>query len=236
MKFIALIIAAAVAVGGTGCNRLRGKEPPPPAEEPLPEIDASVLGAVVRVEMAGKFRGAGIAVEPRYVITALANLDEYEYHRRLAAVGPDHIPGKVVAIDKRRGMALIKTERPLGRRATLAQELPAERSPAIVVAYADLESEPPMVELRMLHATFDQTRFSRETTGDMELRDAMLVSSPQAGDVRRRGAAVFDPANGKLAGMVVGAMLERPNSSSPFIAVTASTIRSFMAENGVTVR
>ncbi|HTK04721.1 MAG TPA: hypothetical protein VL500_04000 [Candidatus Eisenbacteria bacterium] len=234
MKIITLIIAASVAVGGTGCDRLRHKETPAPIETPLPELDASVLGSVVRVEMGGKFRGAGIAVEPKYVITALANLDEYEYHRRIAAIGSDHIPGKVVAVDKRRGMALIKTERPLARFATLAKELPTERSPAVVVAYADLQSEPPMVELRLLRASFDQTHFSRETTGDMELQDAMLVSSPQAGDVRRRGAAAFDPATGKLAGMIVGAMLERPQSSSPFIAVTAATIRSFLAENGVT--
>ena len=234
MRIIVLIIAAAVAAGGTGCDRLKVNESPPPVETPLPELDASVLGSVVRVEMGGKFRGAGIAVEPKYVITALANLDEYEFHKRLAAVGAEHVPGKIVAVDKRRGLALIKTERPLARYAALAKDLPTERSPAVVVAYAELQSEPPMVELRLLRASFDQTHFSGETTGDMELHDAMLVSSPQAGDVLRRGAAAFDPATGKLAGMVVGAMLERPNSTSPFIAVTAATIRSFLAENGVT--
>lgn len=233
MKFIVLCIAIAASLGGIACDRLREKQAPPPVETPAAELDPSVLGSVVRVDMGGKFRGAGIAVDPRHVVTALANLDEWEYHRRLAQVGPDRVPGKVIAVDKVRGMALIKTERPLTKRAVLSKDELVEKAPAVIVAYADLQSDPPMVEMRLLQGSIDTAHFSRDTTGDMELNDALLVSSARASEVRRRGAAVFDPATGKLVGMVVGAMLERPQATSPFVAVSAKTIRSFLKENGI---
>ncbi|HTM68048.1 MAG TPA: trypsin-like peptidase domain-containing protein [Candidatus Binatia bacterium] len=228
-----VILLAALAIGGTGCDRLRNERTPAPIETPPPQLDAAQIGAVVRVDMGGKFRGAGVAVDPRYVITALGNLDEWEFHRRLATLGAERVPAKIVAVDKARGLALIKADRPLPRHATLAHDAPADRAPAVIVAFADLESEPPIVELRMLPASIDRAHYSAETTGDMVLEDAMQVSSPQAGDIRRRGAAVFDPATGRLAGMTVGAMLERSHSSSPFIAVSAKTLRAFLKANGV---
>lgn len=233
---ITIMLLAALALGNAGCERLRHKDDPAPIETPAPRLDESLMGAVVRVDMGGRFRGAGIAVDPRHVVTALANLDEWEFHRRIATLGADRVPARVVAVDKARGLALIRAERPLARHATLADAGPADRAPAVIVAYADIPSEPPIVELRMLPATVDRAHYAAETSGDMRLDDAMQVSAPQADDVRRKGAAVFDPATGKLEGMVVGAMLESPRSTSPFIAVSAKTLRAFLAENGVVLR
>lgn len=236
MRAMTVMLAAALLCGGSGCDRLRD-DPPVVREAPRPALEAAVLGSVVRVDMGGRFRGAGIAVDPRHVVTALGILDEYEFHRRRATVGASRIPGRVTAVDAARGLALIRTERPLTRWASLSETADfAHGAPAVVVGYADVDSEPPMVEMRQVDASVDNAHFHGESTGELNLHDVMTVSSANASEVRRRGAAVFDPSTGRVAGMVIGSMMENPRANSPFIAVSAPTLRAFLAAHGVTTR
>lgn len=219
-----------------GCDLFRDDPIVVRESAPHPTLDPAVPGSVVRVDMGGRFRGSGIAVGPRHVVTALGILSEYEFHRRRATVGPDRIPATVTAVDARRGLALIRTERPLARWAELAPDAdPEGRLPAVVVGYADVNGEPPMVEMRVAEATVDGN-FHGESAGELDLRGTVTVSSSEAADINRRGAAVFDPATGRLCGMVIGSMSDRRGSSAPFIAAPASMLRPFLAAHGALPR
>lgn len=225
-------VFALLLVVAPGCDLFRDDPIVVRDSAPRPALDPAVLGSVVRVDMGGRFRGSGIAIGRRHVVTALGILSEYEFHRRRATVGSDRIPALVIAVDARRGLALIRTERPLDRWVSLAPDAsPESRAPAVVVGYVDVSGDPPMIEMRVAEATVDG-RFHGESAGELDLRDTVTVSSSDAGDITRRGAAVFDPSSGRLCGMVVASMSDRRGANAPFIAVPASTLRAFLASNG----
>ena len=231
-----LLLLLAIPFFGTMCDDTATDAPvTPPAT-----VKAETEEAVVRVDMGDRYRGPGVVVSSMgYVVTALSNLPEYPFWKYRVTVGSDRIPGRITAVDEKRGLALIKPERPFRRWATFKLDGVAERDDVVVVGHVVAESDPPLVTRRQIASEIGSVGLRAESSGDFDLRDAMTVSLRGGGTdgLHRQGSAVFSHLPDRFVGIVVGSTARDvgtgQNYSAPLFAASAKTVAAFLRENGV---
>ncbi len=202
-------------------------------DPPKPTVAADTVEAVVRVDMGGRYRGPGVTVTSTgYVVTALSNLSEYEFWKYRVTVGSDRIPGKIVAVDETRGLALIRAERPLQKWVIFSSRADFETGEAaVVVSYADSGNDPPMIERRQVPEFLTGIHERGESAGKIDLRDMMSVSAGNGAEkLHVNGAAAFTPNPDRFIGIVIGwaASGYGSNIAAPLMVVPESSVVAFM--------
>lgn len=202
----------------------------PPADArrpPEPALARETAEAVVRIDVGGRITGSGVVVTPQgHVITSSGTI--LGYQGRPITVGEDRIPATVVAVDDRHRIALLAAARPLPRWARLSDAPgPSRNDPARIVAYADMASDPPMVERRNCAARVDDPHFRGDSSDGLDLHDLLIAD--MTGDIegfKQEGAAVFSLPAGRLAGVVIGRL--RTSGPTRLIAMPSSAVRALL--------
>ncbi|HSD12413.1 MAG TPA: trypsin-like peptidase domain-containing protein [Patescibacteria group bacterium] len=201
---------------------------------PEPTLPQAAVEAVVRVDVGGRITGSGIVITPQgHVVTSSGTI--LGYQGRPITVGEDRVPATVVAVDDRHQIALLAAARPLPRWARLdAAPGPARDDPARIVAYADMSSEPSMVERRSCAARVGDPHFHGDSSDSLDLHDLLIAD--MTGEIegfKQEGAAVFSLRTGRLAGVVIGRL--RTTGMTRLIAMPASTAGALLDSRRIAV-
>lgn len=202
------------------------------ADTPKKDPVAQSADAVIRVDVGGHFSGTGIAVTPDgHVLTSPRTVLGAKYFP--VTVGDAKIPARLVAIDEKHDVAVLKADRPLPRWVTPeSAAATAKGDKARVIGYVSAMSDPPMIERKHADGTVSDPHFKGESAGDLDLSDLLIVKrSGDSGDAPKTDAsAVFSVKTGRLIGVTIG-----KTGSGAYIAIPAATVRSFLEAKAITV-
>lgn len=201
------------------------------AESPKKDPVAQSAETVVRVDVGGHFSGTGIAVTPDgHVLTSPRTVLGAQYFP--VTVGDAKIPAKLVAVDQKHDIAVLKAEKPLARWAELdSSPGPAKGDKARFVCWVSAMSDPPMIERKQADGAVTDPHFKGESAGDLDLSDLLIVKKLGEGEnPKTEASAVFSAKTGRLTGVVIG-----KTANGAFIAIPAATVRTFLASKNITV-
>lgn len=201
------------------------------ADTPKNDPVAQSVDAVIRVDVGGHFSGTGIAVTPDgHVLTSPRTVLGAQYFP--ITVGDAKVPAKLVAIDQKHDIAVLKADKPLPRWVALeASPGPAKGDKARFACWVSAMSDPPMIERKQSDGTVADPHFKGESAGDLDLSDLLIVKKSGEGENPRTDAsAVFSVKTGRLTGVVIG-----KNAAGAYIAIPAATVRTFLEAKAITV-
>lgn len=202
------------------------------ADTPKKDPVAQSADAVIRVDVGGHFSGSGIAVTPDgHVLTSPRTVFGAKYFP--VTVSNAKIPARVIAIDEKHDVAVLKADKPLPRWVALeASPGPAKGDKARFVFWVSAMSDPPMIERRNADGTVSDPHYKGESAGDLDLSDLLIVKrTDDSGDApKTEASAVFSVKTGRLIGVTIG-----KTGSGAYIAIPAATMRTFLEAKGITV-
>lgn len=224
--FVALLACASPGIASA-------RQPPPDAA-----MAEQVLSSVVRVDVGGMFHGSGVVVTPEgHIVVALRTIQGYEYGA--VTVCSQRFPARVVAVDRRRGIAILFAQRPADQTGPMPYarlDLPAAvaRDEAVRLAgYADTGSEPPMIARRTCPARVSDPHFRGEASGDDDVDDLLIVHQTDTPDrLRTEGMPVFSSRSGRILGIVVG---KTGYGTSDLIAMPSSKIADTLSRQHIAI-
>ncbi|HTK04719.1 MAG TPA: trypsin-like peptidase domain-containing protein [Candidatus Eisenbacteria bacterium] len=195
--------------------------------QPDAAMTEQVLSTVVRVDVGGYFRGSGVVVTPEgHIVVAIRTIHGYEYSA--VTVGAPRYPARILAVDRRRGIAVLLAVRPADQAGPMPYarlDVPATVSrddPARLAGYAETGSDPPMIARRTMPARVNDPHFRGEASGDDDVDD-LLIARPadQPDRLRADGMPLFSSRSGRLLGVVIG---RTGDGSNDLIAMPSSKI------------
>ncbi len=202
------------------------------ADTPKKDPAAQSAETVVRVDVGGHFSGTGIAVTPDgHVLTSPRTVLGAKYFP--VTVGDAKIPARVIAIDEKHDIAVLRAEKPLPRWVALEPAAGAAKGDrARVTGYVSAMSDPPMIERKHADGTVADPHYKGESAGELDLSDLLIVKrSGDSGDApKTEASAVFSAKTGRLIGVTIG-----KTGSGAYIAIPAATVRSFLEAKAITV-